>query len=136
MMGINVKGAFLTALYAQPYLPDGGRIITIGSIVADRTPGKGNTLYAASKSALQGFTKGLARDLGERSITVNLIQPGPVDTDMNPADAPFADFVRSRMAIATYGQPADIAALVTFLASDEVKYITGSILTIDGGFNA
>jgi len=136
MIDVNLKGAFLTALYAQRYLPDGGRIVTIGSIVADITPGKGNTLYAASKSALQGFTRGLARDLGEKGITVNLVQPGPVDTDMNPADAPFADFVRSRMAIPKYGQPEDIAALVSFLTSDEAKYITGSVITIDGGFNA
>lgn len=136
MIDVNLKGVFLTALYAQSYIKVGGRIVTIGSIVADSTPGKGNTLYAASKSALQGFTRGLARDLGEKGITVNLVQPGPVDTDMNPADAPFADFVRSRMAIPKYGHPEDIAALVSFLTSEEAKYITGSIITIDGGFNA
>jgi len=136
MIDVNLKGAFLTALYAQKYLPEGGRIVTIGSTVADITPGKGNTLYATSKSGLQGFTRGLARDLGEKGITVNLVQPGPVDTDMNPADAPFADFIRSRMAIPKYGQPQDIAALVNFLTSAEAQYITGSIITIDGGFNA
>jgi 3-oxoacyl-[acyl-carrier protein] reductase len=136
MMNVNFKGAFLTALYSEPYLSEGGRIINVGSIVAESTPGKGNTLYAASKSALQGFTRGLARDLGEKGITVNLVQPGPVDTEMNPADAPFADFVRSRMAIPKYGQPEDIAALVAFLASAEAGYITGSIMTIDGGFIA
>jgi 3-oxoacyl-[acyl-carrier protein] reductase len=136
MMNVNFKGAFLTALYSEPYLSKGGRIVNVGSIVAESTPGKGNTLYAASKSALQGFTRGLARDLGEKGITVNLVQPGPVDTEMNPADAPFADFVRSRMAIPKYGQPEDIAALVTFLASAEAGYITGSIMTIDGGFIA
>ena len=136
MINVNFKGAFLTALYMQPYLPHGGRVVNIGSIVADNTPGKGNTLYAASKSALQGFTRGLARDFGEKGITVNLVQPGPVDTEMNPADAPFADFVRSRMAIPEYGQTRDIAALVTFLTSEEASYITGSIITIDGGFNA
>jgi len=136
MIDINLKGAFHTALYAQQYIPNGGRIVTIGSTVADITPAKGNTLYATSKSGLQGFTKGLARDLGEKSITVNLVQPGPVDTDMNPADTPFADFIRSRMAIPKYGQPEDIAALVNFLTSEEAQYITGSIITIDGGFNA
>ena len=136
MIDVNLKGAFHTALYAQKYLPDGGRIVTIGSTVADIIPAKGNTLYATSKSGLQGFTKGLARDLGEKGITVNLVQPGPVDTDMNPADAPFADFIRSRMAIPKYGQPEDIAALVSFLTSAEAQYITGSIITIDGGFNA
>ena len=78
----------------------------------------------------------MARDLGEKNITVNLVQPGAVDTDMNPADSPFADFIRGRMAIPKYGEPEDIAALVTFLASKEAKYITGSIISIDGGFNA
>ena len=136
MIDINLKGAFHTALYAQQYTPNGGRIVTIGSTVADITPAKGNTLYATSKSGLQGFTRGLARDLGEKSITVNLVQPGPVDTDMNPADTPFADFIRSRMAIPKYGQPEDIAALVNFLTSEEAHFITGSIITIDGGFNA
>lgn len=136
MMDVNFKGPFLTALYAQPYLANGGRIITIGSVVADGSIGKENTLYAASKSALQGLTKGLARDLGEKEITVNLVQPGAVDTDMNPADAPLADFIRGRMAIPKYGEPQDIAALVTFLSSKEAKYITGSIISIDGGFMA
>jgi 3-oxoacyl-[acyl-carrier protein] reductase len=136
IMDVNFKGAFLTALYAQAYLPAGGRIITIGSVVADNAIAKENTLYSASKSALQGLTRGLARDLGDRGITVNLVQPGAVDTEMNPADAPFADFIRGRMAIPKYGQPEDIAALVTFLASEEAKYITGSILNIDGGFTA
>jgi 3-oxoacyl-[acyl-carrier protein] reductase len=136
MVDVNLKGAFLTVLYAQPYLPNGGRVVTIGSVKADNVPSKDNTLYAASKAALQGFTKGLARDFGEKGITVNLVQPGPVDTDMNPANAPIADFIRSRMAIPTYGQPEDIAALVTFLTSEAAKFITGSIITIDGGFNA
>jgi 3-oxoacyl-[acyl-carrier protein] reductase len=134
-MDVNLKGAFLTVLYAQPYLPNGSRVVTIGSVKADNVPSKDNTLYAASKAALQGFTRGLARDLGEKGITVNLVQPGPVDTDMNPANAPIADFIRSRMAIPTYGQPEDIAALVTFLTSEAAKFITGSIITIDGGFN-
>lgn len=136
MMNVNCKGTFLSVLYARPYFREGGRIINIGSIVAHTVPSKGNTLYAASKSALQGFTRGLARDLGDSRITVNLIQPGPVDTEMNPSDAPFADYVRSRMAIPRYGQPEDIAALVNFLATDEAKYLTGSIISIDGGFTA
>ena len=136
MMNVNSRGAFLAVLYARPYLPEDGRVISVGSVVTHAAPAKGNTLYAASKSALQGFTRGLARDLGESKITVNLIQPGPVDTEMNPADAPFADYVRSRMAIPEYGQPEDIAALLNFLASEEAKYLTGAIITIDGGFSA
>jgi 3-oxoacyl-[acyl-carrier protein] reductase len=136
IMDVNFKGVFLSVLYAQPYFPQGGRIITIGSNLADGSLAKDMTLYTTSKSALQGFTRGLARDLGERDITVNLVQPGPTETDMNPADTPVSDFVRSRMAIPKYGQPADIAALVAFLASEGAKFITGSIITIDGGMNA
>lgn len=89
-----------------------------------------------SKSALKGFTRGLARDLGPKNITVNLVQPGPVDTDMNPADTDLADFLRSRMALTDYGTGEDIAGLVAFLASDEGKYMTGSAVTMDGGLNA
>lgn len=136
IMDINFKGVFSTILFTLPYLPDGGRILTVGSNMADYAFGKDMTLYTASKSALQGLTKGLARDLGERKITVNLVQPGPVDTDMNPANAPAADFMHSRMAIQNHGETNDIAALVTFLASEEAKFITGSIITIDGGMNA
>lgn len=136
IMDINFKGVFSTILFALPYLPKGGRIITTGSNLADNAFGKDMTLYTASKSALQGLTKGLARDLGEKEITVNLVQPGPTDTDMNPANAPSGDFIRSRMAIQKHGETKDIAALVTFLASEEAKYITGSIITIDGGMNA
>ncbi|MDO7743417.1 MAG: SDR family oxidoreductase, partial [Pedobacter sp.] len=115
---------------------EGGRIISIGSNLADIAVSGDTILYSMSKSALQGFTKGLARALGPKKITVNLVQPGPIDTDMNPADAPLADFLRSRMALPEYGTGDDIAGLVAFLASDEGKYITGSTLTIDGGMNA
>ncbi|MOA38876.1 Cyclic-di-GMP-binding biofilm dispersal mediator protein [compost metagenome] len=89
-----------------------------------------------SKSALTGFTKGLARDLGKKGITVNLVQPGPINTDMNPSDTDVADFLRSRMALSEYGTVEDVAGLVVFLASEEGKFITGTALTIDGGFNA
>ncbi|MNL31444.1 Cyclic-di-GMP-binding biofilm dispersal mediator protein [compost metagenome] len=93
-------------------------------------------MYVMSKSALSGLTKGLARDLGSRGITVNLVQPGPIDTDMNPANTELADFLRSRMALKAYGTGDDVAGLVAFLASEEGKYITGTALTIDGGYNA
>jgi 3-oxoacyl-[acyl-carrier protein] reductase len=136
IMNVNFRGVYTAVLYAQPYLPKGGRIITIGSNAADTSIMPGMTLYAASKSALVGLTRGLARDLGEKEVTVNLIQPGPVDTDMNPAEGALADRIRVRMAIPQYGKPGDIAALVTFLASEEAKYMTGSIITMDGGMNA
>src|SRR5690242_883394 len=118
------------------HMKEGGRIITIGSNMADNAVGPQTTLYTMSKSALQGFTRGLARDLGIKGITVNLVQPGPVDTDMNPANSDFANGMRNRMAIPHYGKGEDIARLISFLASRESGYITGSILTIDGGFNA
>ncbi|TKC10705.1 SDR family oxidoreductase [Pedobacter polaris] len=136
IMAINVQAVFVAALTASKAMPAGGRIITIGSNMADNALGPQTTLYTMSKSALQGFTRGLARDLGLKGITVNLIQPGATNTDMNPADTDLADFLRSRMAIPTYGTVDDIAGLVNFLASEEGKYMTGSIITMDGGLNA
>lgn len=136
IMNINVKAVFAASHAVVKNMPEGGRIISIGSNLADFALSGDTILYSMSKSALQGFTKGLARALGPKKITVNLVQPGPIDTDMNPADAPLADFLRSRMALPEYGNADDIAGLVTFLASTEGKYITGSTLTIDGGMNA
>jgi len=136
IMDINVKAVFAASHAVIRSMPEGGRIISIGSNLADFAVSGDTILYSMSKSALQGFTKGLARALGPKKITVNLVQPGPIDTDMNPADAPLADFLRSRMALPEYGTGDDIAGLVTFLASSEGKYITGATLTIDGGMNA
>jgi 3-oxoacyl-[acyl-carrier protein] reductase len=134
-MAVNVRSVFLAAQKAAAYMQRGGRIITIGSNMAERVTGATGSLYAMSKSALIGLTKGLARDLGERGITVNLVQPGPVDTDMNPANAPHADMLRSGMAIPKYGTPADIAELVAYLAAEESGFMTGAALTIDGGYS-
>ncbi|SDH16689.1 3-oxoacyl-[acyl-carrier protein] reductase [Pedobacter terrae] len=136
IMAVNVQAVFVAVLAAVKGMPEGGRIITIGSNMGDNAIGPETTLYTMSKSALQGLTRGLARDLGSRKITVNLIQPGPINTDMNPADAPLADFLRTRMALPDYGTAEDIAAFVSFIASEEARYITGSFLTIDGGLNA
>jgi 3-oxoacyl-[acyl-carrier protein] reductase len=136
IMDINVKAVFVASLAAVKGMPAGGRIINIGSNMGDNAVGPQTTLYTMSKSSLQGFTRGLARDLGARKITVNLVQPGPTDTDMNPADAPLADFLRTRMALPEYGTVEDISSLVNFLAGEEARYITGSFLTIDGGLNA
>jgi len=136
IMSVNVQAVFVAALAAVKGMPEGGRIITIGSNMGDNAIGPETTLYTMSKSALQGLTRGLARDLGSRKITVNLIQPGPINTDMNPADAPLADFLRTRMALPDYGTAEDIAAFVSFIASEEARYVTGSFLTIDGGLNA
>ena len=136
IMAVNVKAVFVAASEAVKHLKVGGRIITIGSNMADNAVGPQTTLYTMSKSALQGLTRGLARDLGPKGINVTLVQPGPIDTDMNPADSELADVLRSKMALAEYGTAQDIAGLVAFLASEEGKFITGSWVTIDGGFNA
>jgi len=136
IMAVNVRAQYVAALEAVKYLPNGGRIINIGSNMAENALSPQTTLYTMSKSALTGFTRGLARDLGTKGITVNVVQPGPIDTDMNPADTELADLLRSRMALPDYGTGADIAGLVYFLASDDGKYITGTALTIDGGLNA
>lgn len=135
-LAVNVRAALVAAQAAARHMRDGGRIITIGSSLAERVPQAGLTLYALSKSALLGLTKGLARDLGPRGITVNLVQPGPTDTEMNPADGPYADVQRSYMAIPRYGSPANIAALVAYLASEHGHFATGAVLTVDGGTNA
>ncbi|SEA44774.1 SDR family NAD(P)-dependent oxidoreductase [Pedobacter hartonius] len=136
VMNINVKAVFTASHAVVKKMAEGGRIISIGSNLADITVSDDSILYSMSKSALQGFTKGLARAMGPKKITVNLVQPGPIDTEMNPSDTPWADFLRSRMALPEYGTGDDIAGLVVFLASSEGKYITGTTLTIDGGMNA
>lgn len=136
IMTVNVRGVFVASQEVLKHMKAGGRIITIGSNLGDMAAGPNLTLYTMSKTALQGLTRGMAHDLGNRKITVNLVQPGPIDTDMNPANSPWADGMRARMPLGTYGTGEDIAAMVSFLAGDESKFITGSMLTVDGGFNA
>lgn len=135
IIDVNVKGVFIATQEAVKHLPDGGRIIHIGSVNSDAVPTPGLTAYALSKGALAGFTHALARDLGSRGITVNNIQPGPVDTDMNPATGPFADTLRGIMALGRYGQGHEIAGLVSYLAGPDGGYVTGANLKIDGGFD-
>lgn len=135
-LAINVRAVVVASQAAAAHLPEGGRIISTGSCLAERVTDPGFTLYAMSKAALIGFTKGLARDLGPRGITVNVVHPGSIDTDMNPADGTHADGQRAKMAIPHYGKPEDIAGLVAFLASKEGRFITGAGLAIDGGANA
>jgi 3-oxoacyl-[acyl-carrier protein] reductase len=135
-LGIHVRAVYLASQAAVRHMTDGGRIISIGSNLAERVPFSGVTLYSMSKSALIGFTKGLARDLGERGITVNLVQPGSTDTDMNPADGPTADGQRALSALGHYADPTDIANTVGFLSGAGARNITGAVLTVDGGTNA
>jgi 3-oxoacyl-[acyl-carrier protein] reductase len=135
-VAINVRGVFVGAQEAAKHMGNGGRIINIGSVNADRMPFAGGSVYAMSKAAVAGLTRGLARDLGPKGITVNTVQPGPVETDMNPANGPFAETLKGFMAIKRYGQGDEIAGLVAYLASPEAAYVTGSSVTIDGGFAA
>ncbi|WP_274424015.1 SDR family NAD(P)-dependent oxidoreductase [Chelativorans sp. YIM 93263] len=133
---INVKAVFVATRSAASHMQEGGRIITIGSNLAERVPGATISLYALSKAALIGFTKGVARDLGPRGINVNIVHPGSTDTEMNPADGETADLQRSLMAIPRYNDPDEVAGLVAWLAGPESRGVTGAGFTIDGGSNA
>jgi 3-oxoacyl-[acyl-carrier protein] reductase len=133
ILDVNVRGPIIASKSALPHLGKGGRIITIGSFFADRVPSPVLSVYAASKSALVAFTKGLARELGPKEVTVNLVQPGSIDTDMNPAHGPFGETLRQLTAAGRYGEVEDIANVVAFLASAKAQYINGSALTVDGG---
>lgn len=133
---VNYTGVVSTIRAATKALPDGGRIITIGSVVASRAGFQGVADYAATKAALVGYSKGAARDLGPRKITVNVVQPGPIDTDMNPADGEYSDLMKSTNALGRYGTATEVAAGIAFLASPEASYITGAVLDIDGGYGA
>jgi 3-oxoacyl-[acyl-carrier protein] reductase len=135
-VAVNVRAAFVATQAVVKHMPQGGRIITIGSCNAERMPFVGGAVYAMSKAALVGLVKGLARDLGPRGITVNNIQPGPVDTDLNPADGAFADSLRNLMALPRYAAAEEIAGLVAYLAGPEAGFVTGASWTIDGGFTA
>jgi len=135
-MDINVRAPFVAIQAVQAAMPDGGRIINIGSCLAARAGRAGVALYAASKSALGGLTQGLARDLGPRGITANVVHPGPIDTDMNPADGDRAADMVAVLSLPHYGQTRDIAGMVAFLAGPEGRYITGASLAVDGGYAA
>jgi 3-oxoacyl-[acyl-carrier protein] reductase len=135
-LAVNLRAVFVATQAAVKHMQAGGRVITIGSCNAERMPFQGGAVYAMSKAALVGLVKGLARDLGPRGITVNNVQPGPIDTDLNPASGDFADTLRSMMALPRYGSGDEVAALVAYLAGPEAGFVTGASLTIDGGFTA
>lgn len=136
ILAVDVKAVFLASQAAARHMKTGSRIINIGTALADRVPAPNFTLYAMSKSALVGLTKGLARDLGERGITATVVQPGLIDTDMNPQDSPVAASLSEVTALGYYGSVDDVAATVSYLASPAARYITGSAITVDGGFAA
>lgn len=135
-LAIHVRAAFLAAQAAARHLGPGGRVINVGSSLAERVPYPGWTLYAMSKSALTGLTRGLARDLGPRGITANVVHPGSTDTEMNPADSPEAEFERGFTALGRYGRPEEVAAMVAHLAGPGGDYVTGASIPVDGGYTA
>ncbi|AOR79600.1 SDR family oxidoreductase [Novosphingobium resinovorum] len=136
MIDVNVRAPYHAAVEAARRMPDNGRIIFIGSTNGDRIPFTGGAAYSLTKSAIQGLTRGLARDFGGRGITVNTVQPGPTDTDMNPGDGPMKDLMHGFMAIKRHGRPDEIAGMVAYLAGPEAGIVTGALHTIDGGFGA
>ncbi|MBV7458038.1 SDR family oxidoreductase [Acidovorax sp. sif1233] len=138
-LDVNVRAVFVATQAAARHMGQGGaygRVITIGSTNSDRVPWAGFSVYAMSKAAIVGLTKGLARDLGPRGITVNNVQPGPVNTDMNPADGPLAGSMHGLMALGRHAHPDEIAGMVAYLAGPESGMVTGASLLIDGGFAA
>jgi len=136
VIDINLRGVFITTQAALKHLNNGGRIITIGSCVGERMMTPGLVAYSATKGAIRMFTQGLSREVGGRGITVNNVQPGPIDTDLNPASGDWAVPQKEATALKRYGSVDDIAAMVAFVASPQASYITGANLTVDGGTNA
>jgi 3-oxoacyl-[acyl-carrier protein] reductase len=136
LLNVNLRAAVLLAKAAIPHLAPAGRVIFIGSSLADRMVATGVTVYAVTKAAQIALTRGLARELGSRDIAVNMVQPGATDTDMNPADGPRAEELRAMTPLGRFGMPADVAAAVAFLATPAARQITGTVVTVDGGLNA
>jgi 3-oxoacyl-[acyl-carrier protein] reductase len=136
VIDINVRGVFVTTQAALKHMKSGSRIIMIGSAVGERVAAPGLVPYAGTKGAVKMFTQALAREIGSKGITVNNVQPGPIDTDLNPASGDWAVPQKAATALDRYGKPDEIAAMVAFVAGPESSYITGANLTVDGGMNA
>lgn len=136
LIRVNVNAPYHASVEAARQMPEGGRIIVIGSVNGDRMPVPGMASYALSKSALQGMARGLARDFGPRGITINIVQPGPIDTDANPEDGPMRELMHGFMAIKRHGRPEEVAGMVAWLAGPEAGFVTGAMHTIDGAFGA
>lgn len=135
-LAVNVRAVLVAAQAALKHLPRDGRIISVGSTLGVRVPRAGLTVYAASKSALDGLTRALARELGPRGITAVLVHPGPTDTEMNPADGPRGDTARAQIPLGSYADPADVAATIAHVAGPGGRFVNGSSISVDGGVNA
>ena len=133
---VNVRGPIVAIQHALRHMQKGGRIITIGSCLGERVAGPGVALYSMTKAAVVGLTRGLARDLGPRGICINVVEPGPIHTDMNPSDGDHSDAQRAATALGDYGHTDDIAAMVSHLAGEGGRYITGAAFLVDGGYAA
>ena len=136
MINVTVHGTVTLVKESLPHLREGGRVITIGSVNSHYTPFDSMAIHALDRAALVGFVRGMARELGPKGITINNVQPGPVDTDANPADGPTADLQRSLIPIGRYGEAVEVASLVSYLAGPESSLMTGASLDIDGGYSA
>lgn len=136
LVAVNIRSVYAATQEAAKYLTTGGRVINIGSVIAEFVGFKGAAFYAMTKAAVKSLTRGFAIDLADRGITVTNVQPGPIETDMNPVDGPFAAVLEGRIPLGRYGQVDEIAGLVAFLASSESSYITGASFTVDGGSSA
>lgn len=134
-MNVNVRAVFEACRAASRVLESEGRILNIGSVLSEQTPFPGASLYSLSKGAVESFTRGLARDLGPKKITANVVLPGPIDTDMNPSDGPMAEAILPSLCLGRYGQPEEVAEVIGFLASPQGRYVTGSSIRVDGGIN-
>lgn len=134
--GLNVDGVYFGTTAAFPHLRDGGRIVIIGSVNAHTAPFPGAAVYGATKAAVAGLARGWAQDLASRNILVNVVQPGPIDTDLNPASGDFGAMLTAMVPLKRYGTVDEVAALTAFLASDEASYINGTTIDIDGGMSA